>query len=327
VRPPARLPLPPLPHTVVDGLELPRAWRRRGRWWIFEAQGRAPTAFSQIAPSIQVRPPPGAALRIQMAAEIGHGRWTDFLDVGWQANRSPVPTRRLRGRLAEVDVDYLKLAKPSRRWRLRLSARGGRPWTWPWGIASVTWRGGGRHRRWREVPPLDSPLRLSVPLASQMAEGGSKGPDACSPTCIQMMLAHRGIEAPVPRVMRETWDPAAQIYGNWQKAIEAAWRLGCPGVLVFLRHWGQVADCLRAGFPVAASIKFPRGKVTLPGAPIGHSGGHLVVIRGLTPEGKVLVNDPAADDRRGVARSYDLRAFSRAWFGFSGMGYLLLPPR
>jgi hypothetical protein len=158
-----------------------------------------------------------------------------------------------------------------------------------------------------------------------MAEGGKEGWQACSPTTVQMLMAHRGVEVPVPKVMRAAWDPIAEIFGNWQLATQAAWTHGCPGILSFFRHWDQVLKCLRLGIPVAASIKFPRGKVDLPGAPVEHSNGHLLVIRGLTPGGEVLTNDPAAKTRDGVPHRYPLAPFSRAWFGFSGMGYLIFP--
>lgn len=327
---PAALPLARLPVRVVEGLDQPGAWRRRGGAWVFEHRDRARTPFSQIAPSVQVRLPRGAVLRIQIAVERAGGGRGPFLDVGWQGAFASLRRRRLRADGAHVDIDYLKIETPARGWRLRLVLRGlarsERPWALRWGLVGVTWRGRGRHRRSAAMPALGAVPPLKVPRASQRAEGGRDGALACSPTSTQMLMAHQGVRVPVRRVMRAAWDPVAGIYGNWQRAISAAWAFGCPGLLVYFRHWGQVRDCLRAGLPVAASIKFPRGQVTLPGAPIGHSAGHLVVIRGLAPGGWVLVNDPAARTRRGVSRRYPLRAFSRAWFGFSGMGYLIFPP-
>ncbi|MBN1478455.1 C39 family peptidase, partial [Candidatus Sumerlaeota bacterium] len=314
--------LPPLPLAFLEGLDQRDAWRSHGGHWTLERSGATPAAFSQIVPTVQVLPPRGSALRIQMAAGD-----SSLCDVGWSGDTELLPRRRLRTKGVLTDVDHLQLRHPARRWRLRLTALGGEPWRWRWGLASVTWRGRGRHALWCTPPPMDRRVAIRVPSASQMAEGGRDGSQACSPTSIQMLLAHRGIRLSVPEVMRTTWDPLAKIYGNWQKAIEAAWRHRCPGALVFFRHWGQVLGCLKAGVPLAASIKFPRGKVDLPGAPIGHSGGHLIVIRGLTPEGDVLVNDSAAQTISAVPRSYPLVPLSRAWFGFSGMGYLIFAPK
>jgi Peptidase_C39 like family len=313
--------LPRLPLAFLEDLDRRDAWRSRGGHWTLERSGATPSAFSQIAPTVQVLPRRGSALRIQMA--VGD---SSLCDVGWSGDVELLPRRRLETEGVRTDVDHLLLQRPTRQWRLRLTALGGEPWRWRWGLASVTWRGKGLHALWRTPPPMGRRVAIRVPSASQMAEGGRDGPLACSPTTIQMLLARWGINCSVPSVMRATWDPVAKIYGNWQKAIEAVWRHRCPGALVFFRHWGQVLGCLRAGLPLAASIKFPRGEVDLPGAPIGHSSGHLIVIRGLTPEGDVLANDSASQTIAGVPRHYPLIPLSRAWFGFSGMAYLVFAP-
>jgi hypothetical protein len=316
--------LPRLALDLIPDLNDALGWRRRGGSWIFETAGRTPSAFAQIVPSIQVRPPRGAVLRIQLAADTERG-WSKLCDVGWQGDCSLLPRRRLRAPLAAVQVDVLRLESSPRGWRLRFTATGSEPWRWPWGLAAVTWRGRSRHPRWRTPPSLRRRVEITLPRCSQMAEGGRRGAEACSAATVQMLLAHRGVRVPLPRVMRTVHDPLEDIFGNWQQSIGAAWRFGCPGVLCYFRHWDQVLACLRAGTPIGASIKFPPGQVELPGAPIEHSGGHLVVVRGLTPDGWVLTNDPAAKSRIGVCRRYPVEAFSRAWFGFSGMGYLVFP--
>lgn len=320
----SRLPFAPL---FADAAFDPRVdgsmWERHGAGWVCEEEGAAPSPFHEIAPSIQAAVPRGAALRIQMTAGDG-GREAALLDVGFLGDERLAPSRRrLQDPRGKVDVDLLRLGGPGRSWRVRLTATGSEPWTWRWGVCGVTWRGRGRHPRWRTPPALKRRIELAVPRASQMAEGGRDGRVACSPTTVQMLLGHRGVRLPVPRVMRAAYDPVNRIYGNWQRAIVAAWEFGRPAAFVYLRHWDHVLACLRAGVPVGASIKFPRGKVDLPGAPIEHSAGHLIVVRGLTPSGDVLVNDPAAPSRRSVSRTYPLAPLSRAWFGFSGVGYLV----
>ena len=37
--------LPRLPFALIEGLDRPDAWRRRGAWWVFDTLGRAPTGF------------------------------------------------------------------------------------------------------------------------------------------------------------------------------------------------------------------------------------------------------------------------------------------
>lgn len=55
--------------------------------------------------------------------------------------------------------------------------------------------------------------------------------------------------------------------------------------------------------------------------------GHLLVVRGFTPEGDVIVNDPAAASDEGVRRVYKRELFQRAWLDRSGVVYIIYPER
>jgi hypothetical protein len=91
----------------------------------------------------------------------------------------------------------------------------------------------------------------------------------------------------------------------------------------------QVERWIDAGIPVIASIAWDNrvGGEQLTGAPLTWSDGHLLVIRGFTSSGDVIVNDPAASSDSGVPRVYDRRELSRAWLqtGSGGVVYLVHP--
>lgn len=63
----------------------------------------------------------------------------------------------------------------------------------------------------------------------------------------------------------------------------------------------------------------------LPNAPIARTAGHILVVRGFTPEGDVIVNDPAAPSDPEVRRVYRRELFRRAWLDRSGVVYVLEP--
>jgi hypothetical protein len=69
---------------------------------------------------------------------------------------------------------------------------------------------------------------------------------------------------------------------------------------------------VQAGIPLVASIAVEPGELDGFRLPQGTSG-HLVVIVGLTPEGNVIVNDPAADSNDTVRRVYDRAQFEGVW--------------
>ena len=73
-----------------------------------------------------------------------------------------------------------------------------------------------------------------------------------------------------------------------------------------------------------ASIRFEEGSYE--DAPIYQgTGGHLIVIRGFTSEGNVIVNDPASREK-GNGAIYPPRGLGHAWFGHGGVGYVIRPP-
>jgi peptidase C39-like protein len=135
----------------------------------------------------------------------------------------------------------------------------------------------------------------------------------------------------VDHAARMTFDRGYEGTGNWPfNTAYAAGRTGHGFVTRFVSLRG-VERFIRAGIPVVTSITFGRGALT--GAPISASNGHLVVVRGFTAAGDVVVNDPAAATRAGVRRTYARGQFENAWLqrypsgggmrGSGGLAYVI----
>ena len=85
---------------------------------------------------------------------------------------------------------------------------------------------------------------------------------------------------------------------------------------------------IACGQPVIASIKYEKG--TLAGSPNPElanweTDGHLLVIRGFTPDGNVIVNDPG-HRRLGNGLVMSATGLAHAWFDHGGTGYVIRPP-
>ena len=117
------------------------------------------------------------------------------------------------------------------------------------------------------------------------------------------------------------YDADHDIYGNWPRAVQAAFELGVPGTLVRLSSWRAVEHFLASGVPLVVSVKAEEGE--LRGAPYPRTSGHLLVIRGLTEAGDVLVNDPAADGPASVPRTYHREDLERCWMRRGGVAYAI----
>ncbi len=293
--------------------------------------------WTKAIPSWQADAPHGTSLSVLLRADLG-GHWTRWYELGeWSADHA---LRRSVSHQsddhAEVATDTLLLRQAAQavQWRVVLRRTGD---------ATPVLRGMAIAL---DPPSLAtsaetriSPLQpLSVPELSQMVYPNG-GPVWCSPTSLTMALAYwfKHTDATqlapfadaqaVPEIVAPAvYDAEYQGTGNWPFNTAYAATLGLESYVVQLGGVSDLADWLSAGVPVIASIGWQPGE--LDGAPVEHSNGHLLVVVGIAPNGDVIVNDPAADPRRGesVRRSYPYAQFCKAWQRSGRTVYLVYPP-
>jgi len=162
-------------------------------------------------------------------------------------------------------------------------------------------------------------VALDVPPYSQYdsSHPGERG--WCAPTALAMLLAYRDYPLDVPVVAREVFDARYGGTGNWTFNVAFAGTLGFRAAVVHLRDLAHAHVFLADDIPLALSIAWRGG---LPGAPLPHSDGHLVVLRGIDENGDALVNDPAA---AGVLMTYPRAAFEAAWVSHGGIAFAVVP--
>ncbi|MBO9521754.1 MAG: peptidase C39 family protein [Nocardioidaceae bacterium] len=200
------------------------------------------------------------------------------------------------------------------------------------------------------APVQRSAITLPVPSYSQMThrgqnpEYGGGGEAWCSPTSLAMILGYYGRlpspsqyawapyqQAWVNQLARETYDYAYAGAGNWPFNTAVGARRAGEGFVTRLPSLRAAERFVRAGIPLAISVRFGRGQ--LAGAPISATPGHLLVLVGFTATGRPVVNDPAASTDAGVRRSYDRAQLEQAWQRSGGTTYVVrdlrhpLPPR
>lgn len=167
---------------------------------------------------------------------------------------------------------------------------------------------------------------LAVPERTQVAypEGVSAW---CSPTSLSMLLAFWGarLDRPelvleVPAVASAVNDPQWPGTGNW--SFNVAFAGSFPGLRACVTRLSDVAeleDWIAAGVPVAVSVSYD----LLRGRPRERADGHLVVVRGFTATGDVVVNDPGTG--RDIRRVFPRENLARAWAVSGRTVYLVHP--
>jgi hypothetical protein len=165
---------------------------------------------------------------------------------------------------------------------------------------------------------------LKVPFRCQKDEHKALSGEICSPTSVTMVLAFWGVDRPVAENALAIFDDRHAMFGNWGRAVARAGELGMDAWLTRFRDWDAVKSQIAAGQPLVASIRFEKGE--FPSAVLKSTDGHLIVIRGFTPAGDVIVNDPASREK-GNGAVYRADELARAWFGHGGVAYVIHPPR
>ena len=169
------------------------------------------------------------------------------------------------------------------------------------------------------VTPRARTATLEVPRLSQYLPAHPRERGWCSAAALAMLLRYHGVAADVARVARGTFDASYGGTGNWAFNAAYAGSRGLRAAVGYLRGIDHVAAFLDAGLPVAISISWSPGE--LPGAPVEHSDGHLVVVRGVE-RAHVLVNDPAHPS---VATRYPRVAIDTLFRTHGGVAYLVAP--
>ncbi len=168
----------------------------------------------------------------------------------------------------------------------------------------------------------ESEIRVSVPYRSQLdVEREDIAHVVCCPTCIAMVLESLGVDCPTLDICDLAYCERYEIYGIWPRASQVAFESGVKSWIRRFRTMDQVAETLRSGRPIIASIRVKPGD--LRGARYPDSSGHLIVITGLTTDGKVIVNDPYSAGPEGHEIQYFVEDIEKCWLDCGGVAIML----
>lgn len=293
--------------------------------------------FDRAIPSFAVDTPPGTWVTLKLAARVG-GRWTKDYVLGiWAADYSAVRRHSVNGQGdgdGNVNTDTLELKGTADAFRytvVLLSENNASPVVREVAVAAKRAAVDG------PAPAGDRSVwgtTLNTPAMSQMIYTG--GNVWCSPTSVTMILRYWSDKLGIPNLAQDVPTAAKTgnmdwIYGgtgNWPfNTAYAAARSGgkLTGYITRLSNISQLEPLIKAGVPVALSVRYGGSYPVIPNSAVSSVSGHLIVATGFDKNGNVVVNDPAAGNDGGVRRVYDRAALQRAWQTSDGTTYVIHP--
>ncbi|MCP3919449.1 MAG: hypothetical protein GY711_28255 [bacterium] len=287
-----------------------------------------PRPFNELLVSWNVDVPEGAGIYVEV--QVGReeeGAISPWLYIGDWGRGLPKAERLTEFSAGKVAVDVFQSKQTWNAARYRITALPGGDGA-PIAIARTA-------LSFSDTRALDSTpvearaatreVLVAVPARSQKEEEADIASRVCSPTSVAMVLEHHGVDRPTAQIARTIYDTDHDIYGNWPRAVQAAWTYGVPGDLVRLSSWAAAEAFLARGIPLVISVRAEEGE--LRGAPYPRTSGHLLVLVGLDAEGNAIVNDPAAESSASVRRTYAREDLEHVWMHKGGVAYAIGPGR
>lgn len=267
---------------------------------------RTPFLFDKLTLSANFHTETDGCLLLEAQVQV-HNTWTDFYKLGLLSGKFKTSFPPQKDAYGKVETDELVLAAPAQAYRFRLKFYGDAQLLL---LAASTVRVPFEYdeKTASHLPP-GSFMQAVFPI-SQLEQSLPYKRRICSPTSVCMALNTLGYRVALPAVLTRVFDQTADLYGNWLFNCAAAAEFGAEAFFRRFASLTELPEFLTADSCVIASIGFKKDE--LPGAPLEKTPGHLVLIRGWEKD-KVLVADPAAPTHETVLRSYDAKAFARAW--------------
>ena len=289
--------------------------------------------INEIIPSWNITYATGTGFEIYMRVKPADMEWSSWFYLGSHGTcQDPQKTRLTRQRqYGEVDTDYLLLSTPadSMQYKCIIKSDNGFAPTltrFSYAVANSL----GDKKLWEKyhdskIDKIPSEIpRIPAKFRSQITERLDPGM-ICSPTSLSVVLDYYGIHKTTAETALMCFDKEYKIYGTWPRNTQIAYEHGCESWVHRFQTFGEVAEYLKKGIPVIASIKFFK-RTPERGLDIRWTG-HLMTICGISPEGNLYCLDSAySDPNKGIA-TYLKEDIQKVWLDEGGVAYIVMPPK
>ncbi len=236
---------------------------------------------------------PGDAFRLDLQVRFGPSDETGWLYAGsWGAVTNLTTGRRPpafdRGVL---DMDWLKLKAKAAEFRFRVTGAGAAVLANPPALTVIATDNHAAPFHGEGESPRVAARVLEVPLRRQLDARGQWMKDRCQSAALASAMEYYGKSVLLEDIVRLTHDLEYDYPGIWPRVIGAAREFGFEGHIGRFRDWAAVRRALAENQMILCSIRMNEGDCQAP--PYASMGNHIVVLCGVTDDGRVVVADSA----------------------------------
>lgn len=288
---------------------------------------RTSSPITEAILSWNSKTPPGTQMKFELRAKLKEGRWTEWYYFGIWGVKENFPrnfqahTRDDDGR---VRIDYLTLEKSATHLQYRIHFKTENTRLSP-SIRRITVAHTDYNLPEKSIGHrLGKPVRLkslNMPFRSQMwvPEIGNV---ICCPTSMSMVLEYYGHDMETADVAAFIKDYKNRKYGNWIFTAAGASEFGLETWVQRFRSWKPVEKLVAEGIPVILSVSNKSDSIQ-EGDPFSNTSGHVIVLRGFTEDGRVVVNDPGRSRIEDGIRILTREDLKKAWLDVGGAAIIV----
>ena len=270
----------------------------------------------------------GNSISVSAQVKSKNGQWSKWYSFGdFTGDGESLSASAQEDAMGKVAVDILELKKPCDYFRYKIeleSFNRFKPILKQVACVYTNTQKKYNEKSALKKSPKFKSLYINVPKLSQMAMQFKYSKDICSPVSLSMVMNYYGLDEKPLKTVTSVYDKKQEIYGNWLFNTQYAATKPFYARINRFNTMSEAETYISKGIPIIASLTFAPGK--LKKAPIKFSNGHLVIIKGFSWKGDVIVNDPAAATDKTVGIVYNRKEFARAWLKNKfGTAYIINP--
>ena len=317
-------------HTMDSG-----QWRKTEEATWVTPDVKAEFPFNELIYSWKSRMPRDEGWRLYLQAAFSPNDRTPWLYAGYWGDVKITSGSRTNPKFDRglVDQDTLQMKQKAVSYQFKLVDEGGKPLSVLPSLVVITTDTSPTTEMSRRFTPTHPDLSgttevLDIPYRPQEDVGGNRLIDRCQSAALAAAMTYFGREIQLENIICYTTDPEYKAFGIWPRTINAAVEHGFDAYIDRFRDWDYVRKTVAENKVILCSITMPKDDCYV-APPYPSIGGHIVALKGLTADGRVLVVDSArtAGDQ-GPCLQWLTADFEKIWMrNKGGVGMVICPPK